>query len=339
MATASGGDPVPRWIGRLWIWLERVWWRILIACAIASVVAVKVEPRWELPIVEVLIALIALTAVILVLWQVPKWQVASAHLDGVEAAKLENDARQTLAQALGGLFVLFGLAFTWQTVLSTRQALEISERGQRAERFGKAVELLGKGRPQLSAGGIYALEQIVRERPDVYHRPVMEILTAYIREVAHWKKPGRKDQSAPADIQAAIMVIARRDTSKDNPDQVLNLRGTDLSKIFLDRLQARLTNVSFSDAHLEWAHLRGARLEKVNLGGANLEHAYLDRANLEGAYLGEGACLVAASLKDTHLEGADLRGAIGLTQEQIKSAKTDSSTQFQIPSTPAKECP
>ncbi len=98
-------------------------------------------------------ALIVLPAATLILWHVPKWQVAASHLQDVEAATLENAARQTLAQALGGLFVLSGLVFTWQTVLSTRQSLEISERGQITERFGKAVELLRKPeeQPQVAA--------------------------------------------------------------------------------------------------------------------------------------------------------------------------------------------
>jgi pentapeptide repeat protein len=340
-------------LGRVWLAIVKA---LALVCAVSIIVAALL-PGWRLPIVVFLSALIALIAVIFVLWQVPKWQVASAHLVGTEAAKLENDARQTLAQALGGLFVLVGLAATWLTVLSTYKSLEISERGQITERFGRAVELLGKPERQVRAGGIYALEQIARDSPKLYHQSVMEVVTAHIRDVASWKerkgleKPPADIELAPVDIQAAITVIARRDINKDNPDQPLNLRYADLRKVVLTGLKFRLAHVSFIGAHMEWARLRrvdmneamldevhfeDARLEGTNLKNALLEGAFLDRARLENTHL-EGACLLKASLKGAHLEGANLMGVIGLTKEQIDSSHKDSFTQFQILPTSAKE--
>lgn len=88
-------------------------------------------------------------------------------------------------------------------------------------------------------------------------------------------------------------------------------------------------------ANLAHAFLFGARLASVNLAGANLagarlEGAYLEGANLRGARL-FGAQLEGANLTGTHLEGANLeranlRYAKGLTQDQIESAKGNSST-------------
>src|SRR5712691_4543173 len=86
--------------------------------------------------------------VILILWWVPKEQVASLRrAKGVEAKevlKAENDARATLAQILGGFAVLIGLYFASKNIAATAKSLEFTNRnlelakeGQITERFTK----------------------------------------------------------------------------------------------------------------------------------------------------------------------------------------------------------
>ncbi len=83
---------------------------------------------------------------------------------------------------------------------------------------------------------------------------------------------------------------------------IANFGGKDLSKAIL------------INANLIGAYLRKANLSNADLSNANLREANLKETNLNGAYL-NGAYLGSTNLTDT-----DLRGAIGLTHEQLKSA-------------------
>src|SRR5215472_4566748 len=112
----------------------------------------------------------------------------------------------------------------------SRDTLEVTRRGQLTERFTKAIEQLGQtGEDKLDIrlGGIYALEQIARESAEL-HRPVMEILTAFLREHSQPAEtvPKQADnQGSPptpsheateqamrlrADFQAIATVLGRR---------------------------------------------------------------------------------------------------------------------------------
>src|SRR5207302_6886051 len=94
----------------------------------------------------------------------------------------ENAARLTLALifAAGGL--LLGLGIVWRR-------FEISRELRTHERFARAVEQLasdrsdGSPRTEARLGGIYALERLLIESDHEYW-PVMEVLTAYVRENA-----------------------------------------------------------------------------------------------------------------------------------------------------------
>src|SRR5262249_24358869 len=65
-----------------------------------------------------------------------------------------------------------------------RDTLDETRRAQLTERFTKAIDQLGQmadDKLDIRLGGIYALEQIAKESKEL-HRPVMEILTAFLRE-------------------------------------------------------------------------------------------------------------------------------------------------------------
>ncbi|UCE62317.1 MAG: pentapeptide repeat-containing protein [Phycisphaerales bacterium] len=154
----------------------------------------------------------------------------------------------------------------------------------------------------------------------------MEVLTAFVRENAPWppkkgtqteKTDGEgetksEDETPPTpatDVQAALTVIARRNTENDDKDHRLNLSATDLRG-------ASLRHAHLQGADLHFAHLEGAYLQKAHLGAflyeAHLEFAWLSKAHLEGA-----------DLYDAHLEGA-----IGLKQEQIVLARGSRETEL-----------
>jgi hypothetical protein len=303
--------------------------------------------------------------VILLLWKLPVLQVArSRALTDEKRFDRENEARKTLAQVLAGVFVLAGL-------YSSVQTFDLSRQGQITDRFTKAIEQLGavesaaavdtNGRPkpklEVRLGAIYALERIADDS-ERDHWPIMEVLTAYIRENSPAK--GRSKQTTlpetsadppprlRIDIQAILDVINRRNLNYDPPGRHLDLSGSDLSGAHLYRSHLNFADLSnadlvganlryadfvgaiFDGAHLVGAYLVAANFRAANFSGADLRRAYLSGANLREANLSEanlgGADLRSTDLRDANFRGADLRDAnlseaINLTQGQLDSAR------------------
>lgn len=177
--------------------------------------------------------------------------------------------------------------------------------------FTRAVDQLGSGNLASRLGAIYSLERIARESQRD-HWPIMETLTAFIRDRVPWtdqkeeqeRDPDIEVEPPPTDVQAALTVIGRRNVNHEEGPQRLLLAETDLRKADLDR------------ADLAYAILTG-----VNLRGSSLRGAHLSNAELEDTRL-EGACLDC-----TRLDGANLRGA-RLAQVQLDSAFGDDDTKL-----------
>lgn len=134
----------------------------------------------------------------------------------------------------------------------------------------------------------------------------------------------------------------------------IDLVGTFLTKTNLSKVrlaEANLNTANISNTILLEADLHGARLNQTNFenaninqanlsntfaSGANFKDAFLIKANFEGAfliktnfsnsYLMEAnlkeSSLTEANFKDANLYKADLRGADGLTLEQLSKAKS-----------------
>src|SRR5215208_7788629 len=116
-----------------------------------------------------------LVVVVVLLFLILNWYVAPTK------PSERKDLVLALAQILGGTALLSGLYFTWRT-------LRVNREGQITERFTRAIDQLGKvedGKKlfEIRIGGIYALERIARESDEDYW-PIMEILTAYVRQNA-----------------------------------------------------------------------------------------------------------------------------------------------------------
>lgn len=242
-----------------------------------------------------------------------------------ERLKLQNDIRSALLQTVGGAAVIAGVFFTWQQLQTDRdqlhQQLIVTQQGQVAERFTRAIDQLGSSKLDVQLGGIYGLKQIARQAandPQVasYRLQVYEVLTAYIRRHAagidaapQLNEPDELQQRVPG-VQVALTVLARRTTSSSDP--VLDLHGADLRRA--DALGFRLEGVNLRDARLEGASLGRAHLEEARLDGAilddaNLNHIHLEKAGLFDASL-RGTLLVDAHLEGAYLVGAFLEGAI-----------------------------
>jgi uncharacterized protein YjbI with pentapeptide repeats len=258
---------------------------------------------------------------------------------------IKNDFIKTAAQILGGAFFLFGLYFTWQNLILTQEKYRadsfIAQEKQTTDLFTKAIEQLGSDKLEVRLGGIYALERIARDS-EKDHWPIMEVLTAYVRENAAWppetleeakkKRPwakarfripslskemntaDQKNVKPDPDIQAILTIIGRRArTFRKGENQRLDLRNTDLRGA--DLQGAHLEGANLSEAHMERTNLCEAHLEKANLLSAHLEWSELREAGLEGAFLG------ATYLHFANLQEADLRMVEGLKVEQVRPAR------------------
>ncbi|MFJ3439211.1 pentapeptide repeat-containing protein [Streptomyces cyaneofuscatus] len=245
------------------------------------------------------------------------------------------------------------VAGLWYSNVQTKQANEqarddraLAKEGQITDRYTAAVGNLGEDKMDVRLGGIYALERIMQDsRRD--QPTISNVLATYIR--THAAKPPAKGQDVPADVQAALTVLATRDTKRDGafvldlhgaklPNVNLaatpaalhdaNLRGVDLSGARM--FGANLRNANLSSAKLSGANLVGANLvadlSGADLSGANLSSANLSSANLSNANL-SSANLFGADLSIADLSGADLGGA-DLTKQQVDSAVTNSSTRL-----------
>ena len=220
--------------------------------------------------------------------------------DTYHIAKLEDEYRRTLVQSIGGFFLLVGLYLGWLRVKAAQENVRVAEEGQITERFTRAIAQLGDDNMAIRLGGIYALERISKDS-EKDHRPIMEVLTAYVREKAtnHGKYVEEAAEKPTTDIQAILTVIGRRKAADiERFDDILDL----------------------SNTRLVGANLQMANLSMTDLGGAALNDAYLEWANLSWAKL-EGADLNDAHLEWANLSKAYLSGAKNLTAKQVRSAK------------------
>ncbi|MBL7862558.1 MAG: pentapeptide repeat-containing protein [Cyclobacteriaceae bacterium] len=119
----------------------------------------------------------------------------------------------------------------------------------------------------------------------------------------------------------------------------VNLRGSNMnsanfsnsSLIETNLENTRLNQTNFENANLNQAALKGAYASGANFKDAFLiksqfENAFLIKTNFKNAFLMEanlnGSYLMGADFENASLYKADLRGAKGLTLEQLTKAKT-----------------
>jgi uncharacterized protein YjbI with pentapeptide repeats len=263
----------------------------------------------------------------------PAWLTDAQGLSPTERDEARGRTRTALFALLAGVIAPVGAIYTGPT-------FALNRRGQITERFTRAIDQLGDDKMEIRLGGIYALERIAHESSDE-HGPIVEVLTAYVRENSPWP-PRRRATSrggpdneeaeiteqedatppeAAVDIKAILTVLARRNLNHEQDPITVDLSRTNLSKVNVFAItlpdvilyaaqlhEANLGNATLQKAFLSHAQLRGALLVGAQLQHATLRGALLQEARLEAAKL-RGADLRWAELRMAHLRGADLRDA------------------------------
>jgi uncharacterized protein YjbI with pentapeptide repeats len=301
------------------------------------------------PIYLVLGAIVLVIAVVALLIYWPKRQVSHLrNLNSDAYFDAENEARRTLVQMVGGLFVLIGLFFTWQNLVltqhSSQEAIKLSESGQITERLTRAIDQLSSNAEDrggtseagkhlenrnmpVRLGGIYALEMIAKQN-ESYHWQIMEVLAAYLRQYAPRGSDAQvksEDMAltrseAKADIAAAVTVIRRRDRSRaDKENEQLDFGGTNLQGLAFS--EAIMRGANFSNSQLREARFDQAHLERAIFRGAHLFQAHFDGAILTGAVDFSGAWLVKTQFVNCDLENANFANAhlIGTDFRKVKT--------------------
>ena len=261
-------------------------WTMMLSMAFSDVK--KFFLRWRKELVGLAVLVGLASAVLLLLWQL---------------GQITLVGQVTVVQIITGLLVLLGLYWTSRRVKATEDNVRVAEEGHITERFTRAIAQLGDDKMAIRLGGIYALERIAKDS-EKDRGPVMEVLTAYVREKAPRQEEDtpKESQPPPTDIQAILTVIGRRETTGNNRGNGrLDLTHTQL-------VRADLRGASLCGADLSEANLREAKLYGTDLRGADLYKTSLRGAALLKADLRE-ADLSEASLRETRLYGADLRGA------------------------------
>ncbi|MCL2623368.1 MAG: pentapeptide repeat-containing protein [Planctomycetaceae bacterium] len=174
--------------------------------------------------------------------------------------------------------------------------MEISQKQFVIESFTSAINQLQSDMNAVVLGGVHILDNLAKNNPEVYGKPVYEILCSVIKDA---NNKGRflsacemceeKDRNvwSPAPFVKTILdILFRNTTSQEIYPYPANLSS------------ARLIGVNLDGVNLQKADLRNADFGRISLRGANLQGADLTRADLHRA-----------SLNDAIMQGADLSDA------------------------------
>jgi hypothetical protein len=272
----------------------------------------------------------------LFLWVIPeaniRYEYGFSKTSLKEVTEAVSDKRRTIFQLVGGIGLLLTAIIAWRRMTATEKTLAVTQEGKATDLFVEAIKLLGESgddKLAMRLGGIYALERIARTSRDD-HGPIMEILTAYVREKAPHRGPIAEkvkgaleippdpNSAIKADIQAILTVLGRRTLANDRKGNRLDLHGTNLREANLKG--ANLRDVNFFSTNLSWSYL-----EDADLRGALFSDSFLWNARLRGAKLA-GANFYMAGLCQADLRGTNLAETTGISQHEFNIARSDEKT-------------
>ncbi len=227
-------------------------------------------------------------------------------MDATIEAAIIGAAGAVVAGAIAATVAVLGFRkSSTDNRVTLEKTLNAAREGQLPDRYTKAVGQLGSDNLDVRIGGIYALQHIARDSPEIYHPMVIEVLATFVREHSHEQWPLPKHETDPApprttrpDVQAAANIICYQ----DHIPYLFDLAHVELPGAKLPG--AKLQGVNFEG---------GAILDRANFINADLREARLSSASLHGTLLEyadlSGATLIGADLSYTTLKNVNLRGA------------------------------
>jgi len=238
------------------------------------------------------------------------------------ANSIRATAVSAFAQVVGIPVALGALFFAWRQLTAGREQaektneatlaqLEIARRAQTADRFTKAVEQLGNESDDVRIGGIYALGQILKEpNTEGYHEPIVEILTAYLRQHHPYPvPPGKEDVTTDRGWVEILTAYLRQHHPYPAPpgkEDVTTDRGWPGGRALL-RPPADVHAVVSSLRHY-LMYDPAKKPPVLNIGRVDLRHVDLTGIDLTRAQL-QQSNFSWANLRDAHLAEAKLEVA------------------------------
>jgi hypothetical protein len=287
----------------------------------------------------VVFGVIALVVSIFTLWKLPKRQVAfSKNLSPDAAFTLENEARKTLAQIIGGIFLLVG-------IYSTLKTIQISEVAQLAGRLDKAVEQLSSEKQHIRIVGLSTLIRLSKES-NVYEQEARVIFTTHIREItvlgvlAQGSVPPEVG-TPPVTAAAPPPVESNKDMEKYRQEIQLMINhlgdpagsGGEINLSNTNLRGFRFSNRDCKDWKFPRAFLDGTYFDSSNLDSASFQSASLKGVTFERALLSN------ADFDDTDLSGvnfkkANIKGAKFLSARNLSAIQIEEAENFEYAQLP-----
>jgi uncharacterized protein YjbI with pentapeptide repeats len=230
---------------------------------------------------------VASLALVAAFFALPALMVPADIDTTVDRLKAEHDVRIAGIQTVTVIAALGGSVLTALTIDTNRK-------GQIADRFAKAVDMLSSGSEGSRIAGIYALDRVIMDARDE-RDAIVGLLAANVRR----ESPAGTKAPPPPPVRSTLEVLRTSGVAE------LDLAGTNLRGTVFDR--SKLRGAKFNGTDLTDGRLRGADLRGAKLVDAVLHLADLDDVDLRDAFL-QGAQMQRATLRRADLRGADLSG-------------------------------
>lgn len=177
-----------------------------------------------------------------------------------------------------------------------------SERGQRQDRLGTAIEHLGSQNMSIRVGARYELLGLAEDTEEL-RKVVLDILCAYIRETTKDPQYRKNYQKLPSNEIQDLTRLLFMQNHEVFRGLHIDLEGSWLNGVNLH--QAKLTKVNLQNAVMQGAVLARAQMQCANLAGAHLDGAIAESAILHGSLL-LGTKWEGANVNDAQMQGSIL---------------------------------
>ena len=320
----------------------------------------------------VLVLFVALSCLAAFLWS-PWLRDGATGSESNAVAESNIDTLRSVGLLIGGVLALvFGVWRAWvaerqvasaQGQLATaqgqleaaQQQVAIAQQSSLNDTYQRSAEMLGSGVLAVRLGGIYALQYLADEYPEMYHFRVTQLLCAFVRHPTRTSNEYPDGDPIPRqDVQDAMTVLGSRSEQgreiEQTSDFVLDFRGAFLYNVdihHLDFTRADFRNADLGRANLIGATLSGAKFHEARLTGATMTWAVctgtffvcaeMRRCGADRTDFSE-AKLLSADLFQANLSRANFRGANLNSANLLNAVLEDadiSGTRFGIDDLPA----
>lgn len=229
---------------------------------------------------------------LLILFGINFENISEYFFGGLNATNPRGEVLKITIQISGGIILLFGAFYSLRIADSMNENNKLMEKGNIAERFKNAINMLDDNNSSTCLGGIYALDNIAKDNSE-YREQVFNILVEFInyktKNLPSWKdipKPDRFNTSPTIEIQTIVKLLFSKHNS--------------IYKTF--------------NANIENAKLYGAKFKDYNFSRCTFENVEFQNSFLNKTWFAEckihNTDFTFSDLANTIFTGAKIRSSI-----------------------------